>query len=665
MRYTDEKISVVFDDSAGFTKAIYNPKDKFNMNWILDNSNWGEVIGFNEYRVEKAENGINVYSKNNSLGLSVEKRVQNGCYTENYCITNNQLSDFFFTKDNLGIYFPYNCTFEDKINLHDNSCITHIWCGGDFSWMYSAKPSGAKPYLVCNITKGSISDYSISYDISRTKVGASYRGCIVLNPEEFVLLPGESAVFSFVFRFSDISPGDNDVNEFCRMNLSADRYSVFIGKPIKCKFNSLDAWNDLEVICDGVDTEYNRIDNGAYWTLSYDTPGERTVLVYVNGKKLWMKINVLLPLADILTKRAQFITQKQQYHKNGSSLDGAYLIYDRDSNSLYYDEQFQDNNACRERISMGVVVAQALQNKYDELMMQSLIKHRKFIEREIFDKNTATVYNGVNRDARWKRAYNYPWMSVYYIEWYLLTKEKECLENAARIMISYYENVNGGNQESPCIRNSEICSLLQKERMNELSQKLIKYTLAHADRILNDGSKCFSEEVTCTQFMFNGKINILCQAYILSGNKKYLEYVPEFIEKSNAFFAKQPDFHLNMIAVRYWDLYWFGKSKTYGDSMPQWLSALSAETYDFLCRTGFGKQYKYYAETVLMNNLCAFFENGFASAGYLAPYKVVQYSSNAEYADEWKKPGIAFGHKYDSFANDQDWALYYAVKIIY
>lgn len=221
MRYTDEKISVVFDDSAGFTKAIYNPKDKFNMNWILDNSNWGEVIGFNEYRVEKAENGINVYSKNNSLGLSVEKKVENGCYTENYCITNNQLSDFFSIKDNLGIYFPYNCTFKDKINLHDNSCITHIWCGGDFSWMYSAKPSGAKPYLVCNITKGSISDYSISYDISRTKVGASYRGCIVLNPEEFVLLPGESAVFSFIFRFSDIAPGDNDVNEFCRMNLSA------------------------------------------------------------------------------------------------------------------------------------------------------------------------------------------------------------------------------------------------------------------------------------------------------------------------------------------------------------------------------------------------------------------------------------------------------------
>ena len=54
-------------------------------------------------------------------------------------------------------------------------------------------------------------------------------------------------------------------------------------------------------------------------------------------------------------------------------------------------------------------------------MMRSLIKHRKFIEREIFDKNTATVYNGVNRDTRWKRAYNYavrykymPWVHRIY-----------------------------------------------------------------------------------------------------------------------------------------------------------------------------------------------------------------------------------------------------------
>lgn len=343
-------------------------------------------------------------------------------------------------------------------------------------------------------------------------------------------------------------------------------------------------------------------------------------------------------------------------------MDGAYLIFDRDNNSLYYDD-FADNNACRERLSMGVVVAQALQKKYDEDMMKSLVLHREFIEREVFDKGTATVYNGINRDDKWKRAYNYPWMSVYYFEWYLLTNEKECLENSARIMISYYENVKGGNQESPCIRTFEICRSLQKEGLTELRERLLGHTFAHADRIVRDGSECFSEEVKCTQFMFNGKINILCQAYMMSGDKKYLKFVLDFIERSNAFFAKQPDFHLNMIAVRYWDLYWFGKSKTYGDSMPQWLSALSAETYDFLYKCGFGEEYMRDSKTVLMNNLCVYFHDGFASAGYLVPYKIIQYSPNNDSTNASLKPGVAFGHKYDSFANDQDWALYYATKL--
>ncbi len=664
MKYNDGKICVAFDEVNGYTTAIYNPDDEYGFNWILENSDWGKVIGFENYRVMNAEDGIDVYSENQSLELCVNKRVKNGIYTECYCITNNNCSEYFFTKDNLGIHFPYNCTFENKTNLHNNSCITHVWCGGDGAWMYSAKPSGIKPYLVCNIVKGGIADYSISYDVSRVKVGASYRGDIVLHPGDIVVAPGESITLSFVFRFDNIAPDEGILNEFSRMKIIANKYSAFIDEAVECEFDSLDCWDDLKIVCEDKEIKYTKFGNKAKWTHSFKTPGERTIYLSVNGKLLWLKINILLPLDEIVIKRAEFITTKQQYHRSGSCLDGAYLIYDRDTDKLYYDECFQDNNACRERLSMGVVVAQALQKRYDETMMKSLIKHRRFIEREIFDKDTATVYNGVNRDDKWKRAYNYPWMAVYYLEWYLLTKEKECLEISARTMVSYYEKVRGGEQESPCIRTYEICELLQAEGLHELRERLIHHTLVHAERIIRDGSKCFSEEVKCTQFMFNGKVNILCQAYMLSGDKKYLEMAPGFIEKSNAFFARQPDYHVNMNAVRYWDLYWFGKSKTYGDTMPQWLCALSAETYDFLYKCGFESAYREYAEAVVKNNLCVYFENGFASAGYLVPYKVMQYSSVAGYENAHMRPGVASGHKYDSFANDQDWALYYAIKIL-
>ena len=296
--------------------------------------------------------------------------------------------------------------------------------------------------------------------------------------------------------------------------------------------------------------------------------------------------------------------------------------------------------------------------------MQSLRLHRTFVEREVFDPETATVYDGIHHNDIWKRAYNYPWMAVYYLEWYWLTKERNCLENAARIMIAYYENVNGGRQESPCIRNHEICRALADEGMEDLRNTLLSYTQSHAERIIRDGSKCFSEEVRCTQFMFNGKINMLCQAYLLTGEERYLSCIPEFIEKSNAFCAKQPDFHVNQIAVRYWDLYWFGKSKIYGDSMPQWLSALTAETYAFMYEAGFGDAYKGAFESVLMNNLCVYFPDGCASAGYLVPHKVTQYSSDPSYHNQYLLPGISMGHRYDSYANDQDWSMYYAVKLL-
>ena len=663
--FADDRILVAFDGESGVTKTICYPHDAYQMNWILENSDWGYVSGFEVKSVYAADNGIDVCAVQNDILLIVIKRIANGIYSEQYVFSNQGNTAVPFSKETLGIHFPYNCTFENKTNLHDMSCVTHVWCGGDYAWMYSAKPSGVKPYLVCYITEGMISDYSISYDVSRISCGASYRGAIVLHPGDVELQPGTQMQYTFVFQFSDTAADSGTPNPYCRMTLCADRYSAFVGESICCRFQSLDPWQTAEIICNSEPIHYVKDGTTAEWRLSFDTPGERTVCVRVNGKTLWMKLNVLLPLEQHLIKRAQFITQKQQYQEAGHDLDGAYLIYDRDTECQYYDREFGDHNACRERLAMGVVVAQALQIQYDENMMHSLRQHRCFIEREVYDRTTSTVHDSEYRAyQRRTRAYNYPWMAVYYLEWYLLTRERECLQNAANIMIAYYEIAGGGKQESPCIRNHEICQYLLEEGMEALRERLLQHTLAHADRIIRDGSKCFSEEVRCTQFMFNGKVNILCQAYILTGDKQYLQFVSEFMRKSDAFSAKQPDYHVNRIAVRYWDLFWFGKMRTYGDSMPQWLSALTAETYHFLYETGFGETYRDSAEQVLKNNLCVFASDGFASAGYLVPYKVVQYTSDPTYKNSCLVPGITYGHRYDSYANDQDWTLYYAVKLL-
>ena len=664
MKIETKNIIVSFDNDTGFTKEIINPNDEFKMNFVLENSDWGRVNGFYEYNVKEIENGIYIESKNNNLTLTIEKAVSQSAYIEKYTVTNDGYADFFLNKDNFGIHFPYNCTFGKKENLHNNSCITSVWCGGNVSWMCSKKPSGYDEFLTGYVTDGSFSDYSLYYDISRVTSGESYRGDIVMLPDACVILPGKSKTFTFVFCFTQASPDIEQLNEYNTMRISADKYSVFSGEKINGLFECMNGIDDLAIFCDEKEIIFEKQGNTAKFILDCTEPGEKTIFAYTGGKRTFMKVNVLKPLEDILIKRAEFITKKQQYLEESSPYNGAYLIYDRSLDCLYCSEDFQDNNACRERLSIGVVVLQALQKKYDQSMFESISKHREFIEREVFDPNTGIVFNGIGRNNKWHRAYNYPWMAVYYIEWYLLTKEKKCLENAAKIMLSYYENANGGKQESPCMKHLELYRLLEAENMSDLQNKLKEHLYAHADRILKNASTYFSEEVSCTQFMFCGKINILAQAYIMSGEKKYLEFIPEYIKKANAFYGLQPDYHINLLAVRYWDLYWFGKSKSYGDSMPQWISALPAETYDFMYKTGFGSEYKNMSEGVLKNNLCAFFEDGFASSGYLVPYKVEQYSSNPEYKNAYMQPQLTYGKKFDDFANDQDWALYYAVKLL-
>ena len=74
---------------------------------------------------------------------------------------------------------------------------------------------------------------------------------------------------------------------------------------------------------------------------------------------------------------------------------------------------------------MGVLVCKALREKYDEKLMLSLKKHRQFIEREYFDENTGFVFNEICRNHEWGRIYNFPWLAVYYLEWYKLTGEKK------------------------------------------------------------------------------------------------------------------------------------------------------------------------------------------------------------------------------------------------
>lgn len=668
----------VSDLKTGVTLEIRDPHDPAGMNWIDSNPVWGTVDGFEVHSV-KAEGGKILVSARNSsenLSLTIEKFVEGERYTERFCVTNDGPAARTLSHDNLGIHFPYNCNFKGRPNLLETSCVTHLWCGGDASWLYSAKPDGSRPFLVCWVTEGGLGDYSIFYDCSRTQNGSHYRGVLVLHPTPCSLAPGESKSWTFAYSFTDRKP-DECLPDFpTALRAAAENYSVYSGETISGTLETAFEWESAEILAVGTENpesevapsapktiSYEKNGNSAHWSCVFETPGEREIQFRVGGKKTFLRVNVLEPLETILAKRARFIAEKQQVCEKGSPLDGAYLIFDRETERTYC-LSFADSNAARERLSMGVIVAIALQKQMDPVLMDSLKRHRTFVERELFDEETGTVFNDIGRNNQLNRAYNYPWMADYWFEWYRLTKERQCLENAAGTLLAYYRLIDGIPQESPCLEPVQVHQCLAAEKMDALAAELKDAVLRHAELILKSGNAFYSGEVSCTQGMFHQKIISLCHAYLLSGDPKYLKLLPGFLAGAEAFCGQQPDFRMNCAGVRYWDLYWFGKMKTFGDTMPQWLNALYGEMNLLLSRLNLCEpaERARTADRVFRNSLCLFCPDGFAASSYLVPYRVTQFCPpNAKISPSFQ-PQTTFGQCYDDWANDQDWILYYAVR---
>lgn len=646
--------TVLIDEKSGSPLEIKAADDLYGMNWLRSDYPWGSVMGFRTQSVKIGENTVTVFAENSdkSLTLTVKRHIENGKYYEDYTIKNVSNCKIRISEKNAGIVFPYNCLFDKKENMLHTRCNSHIWCADDICNIQSVKLDGKAPFFIQRAVKGAFSGYGLLCDIAATANASADRGSIVLYPEEVLLEPQTETEYVFEFYFNKkkeiLSP------------ISADKYSAFLGEEITVNVDWNKKISSFSATENGKELNFIIRDNKAYAKLKFDSFGEKKILFLIDGKKTFINLNVLRPIDEILVKRARFITEKQQYLKSGDKKDGAYLIYDRESDLLYCDSDFADNNCARERLSMGTLVAFCLSRHYDEKAEKSLIKHREFIEREILDVNTGFVNDGIDDNSI--RLYNFPWVSTYYLEWYNLSKEKECLLIAARVLHKYYE-LGGAGQESPCIEAYEILKKLKTENLLQEYEQLKAEFISHGDSIYNRRTQSTSHEVACANGMMNLMGTFLFQVYLITKDPKYLTYTDDLLKISESFFDLQPDYRMYGIPLRYWDLYWFGKMRSYGDTFPQWLSTLTAQMYLY-CDKATKSDHTRIIRENLLGNCCAYFENGFASCGYLYPKSVKVFSSKPNTVNNDRPLGEWEGEKFDDFANDQDWSLYYAAKYL-
>ncbi len=665
VNFKNKKFDVSFDEKNGYVTKIINRDDENQMNWVLSEYDWGKVEGFTVKEVVAGENKITVKAigdviDSRGLELEVERAVTEDGYSEKYTFKNVSNTDYFVTRETFGIHFSFFSLFVPDLTLEEQlhkNCLAHVWCGYNTCWFCAKRLDGGSDKLFINMTEGDVCDYSIKRDISRAK-GCDFRGSILLNPTPAVIGEGETLQFKFDYSFTDEKLEDVLASQNASINAYASTYTQFLGKEINFVAEYKNGIKDAKVINNGKEVDIEIESDRIKWSDVGREFGEQEYHVYINGKHTYVRVNFIDDLDTLLEKRANFIAKNQQYNKEGSRLDGAYLIYDNKDKRQFYSDTFLDRNAARERIAMGIIVLRQLQKKKDDFLMKSIKKHLEFIEREHFDIESGTPFNHLGKDNTWNRGFNYPWFGVYFKEWYILTGDVEYLRRAALCLIGYYK-VSDLKYDGQVCEPYDLIELLEKENMHEYADEIRKNLIKVADGYLNKGITSVAGECAYVQECPNNRCVYASQAYLVSGKEEYLEEARLQFNMSTAFFACQPDFHMNSIAVRYWDRYWFGKTRQYGDLYPHHWSALMGWTLAWYSRAS-GEDCKKTIEEILKNNLCVYRKDGSAANNYLYPYKLTMYATDENHNDEYRPTGEYYGKNYDEWSNDQDWALFFA-----
>lgn len=584
-------------------KELIAKTDKYQMNWVEGTHLWGSVkvpaqITAEEYCEEEDD-----------------------IITEHYIFTNHSDRPLFTSLPDIGIYTTFNDDYCSSDVCTKMRCHTHIYCGGEMSYVMALRMGGEPPHLGMVLTKGSLGGYSVERNPERI---SNDRGDFILHPTPTVLNPGESFEIEwklfwhegkedFYRKLHRIHPGYVDVQ--------ANHYVVFSGEKIR--------------VC--VDGEEKLLQEAG-------EPGVHKYTFHKNGKAAACVINVLPAFEELLKKRVNYIAEKQQLHKAGCPLDGAYLIYDTREEHIYYRAE-NDYNGGRERVGMGVLLAAYLQKFQDETVQDSLEQYLAYVERELYDDVNAIVANDYGYDNHFQRLYNYPWVSVFFLEIYKLKKDLNYLYKAYKVMKSFYEQ-GGDHFYAIAVPLERLMKSLQAENMQEEYEKLEGCFRRHCDTILQNGILYPAHEVNYEQSIVAPAANLLLEMYLITGEEKYKDGGKYQLDILELFNARQPHYLQYEVAIRHWDAHWFGKKRQYGDTYPHYWSALTGTAYQLWYRISGEEKYLKMAEDSLRGVLSLFFPDGSASCAYLFPVTV-----NGE-----------AGGRYDDYANDQDWGMYFYLR---
>lgn len=620
-------------------KELIAPGERYGMNWVAGKTEWGTVKAPASIRAE------------------VQTSCVEGVIEERYIFTNISDVPVFTSRKDIAVYTPFNDDYCGAEECVVRRCHTHIFCGGEVAYVCALRMGGEGPHMGLVLTQGSLAGYSVERDTAQM---SNDRGDFMLHPSPAALEPGES--FCVAWKLFWHNGKEDFYDRLPRLaphyiKVEATQYVVFCGETVQLRITSAFAFDEAGTLIRRDEKVLPFCTEGGSITVTEQAqaPGEQLYEIEVCGHKTFCRIMVMPQAQELAKKRCGFIAHRQQFHKEGSALDGAFLIYDRQEKHLFYSAE-NDYNGGRERVGMGVLLARYLQKKREPFLEESLKKYVQYVEREIFDAGRGLVCNDIRHNDSYKRLYNYPWMCVLYLELFDLYGQPSLLDKAYSIMESFYRQ--GGDSfyaiEVPLER---IMLTLKKEGRQEEYEKLLRCFERHCGNILKNGVFYPPHEVNFEQSIVAPAAELLLQMYLVTGEEKYCEGAQKQLALLELFQLAIPDYHQHEVAIRHWDGYWFGKNRLYGDTYPHYWSALSANAYLDYARllekkypdgeyAGQISRYRQLAESTARGVLPLFFADGQASCAYVFPVTV-----NGQEAD-----------RFDLYANDQDWGLYFYIR---
>lgn len=617
---------LAIDKGTGALARIAHPGDPHRMNWVCaqpENAWFPRSFGWGlghiampghpaapRWEMPERVKGLNATYRIGALEITATRTPRGKRLDEEYRFRNTGKADLPIW--GIGLCTPFNDNYPDAPTCVTRRCNAHVWCGGHVAYVCALRMGGTGPHLGWVLTEGHIGGYSIQGRGLLT-AGSNARGIIVMNAAGATLAPGKSLRLAWTMFWHE---GWDD------FLAQARKVPGFV--EVRAKHYTLVGREQPRIVVSSPAGKVGKPD------------GERIPVRLPGGRETWACVQRVADVGALVRARAAFIAGRQMILDRKDPLYGAIVSYDNDTRAPFHNPAWPDQGEGREHLGMGILLAQAGVRWKDPALVAAARLNRRFVLSCLQDKEGTVFDSARNRTVQ--RLYNYPWVAQLHLE---LGDLDSCLKTFRQ----YYKRGGEKFYAFP-IPMLDAVSAFRSAGRSAGADELLALFRGHADRIVASGTAIPAHEVNYEQTIIGPAALIPLEVYLLTREEKYRRCVEAFLPLLDAFNGRQPDHHLNDIAIRHWDGFWFGGKRMWGDTFPHYWSALTGWVFYRWWQATGSEEHRRRGREILLNNLSAFAPDGSARCVYIYPDAV---NGNP-------------GRFWDPLANDQDWALVFLLQ---